>query len=64
MTPDHSSPPQDDGPGRNEALPTGPDKILRRLADPMFRAWLEEALAGLTFPTKNGNTGESQEEAA
>jgi hypothetical protein len=63
MTPDQSPKPQET-PSRNEATPPGPEKLLRRLADPMFRAWLEEALGGLTFPTEDGNTGESQEEAA
>ena len=38
--------------------------LLPRLSDPLFRAWLEEALDGLTFPAVDGTAEEGQEGAA
>jgi capsid protein len=60
---DHQRQPRDefeaDGPRRAE-----PDELLARLADPMYRAWLEEALGGVTFPADDGDIPEGEEGAA
>jgi hypothetical protein len=68
VPPDHPQQPQDgfeaDGPARGDAAPSRPDELLARLGDPLYRAWLEEALGGVTFPADDSELPEGEEGAA